>query len=83
MEAATRLGYKWPTLCNGDGTCTICFVEVVEGADRLSPIGPVERRALDVLPGRRLYEGVVRLACQARPAGRVVVKKTGVRARDA
>ncbi|WP_449351030.1 2Fe-2S iron-sulfur cluster-binding protein [Streptomyces shaanxiensis] len=37
FTAAQRLGYRWPTLCGGKGTCRTCFVQVDEGAENCSP----------------------------------------------
>ena len=31
FSAAQRLGYRWPTVCGGKGTCRTCFVQVEEG----------------------------------------------------
>lgn len=79
MGAATRLGYRWPTLCNGDGTCTVCWVEVTEGAGALGPLTDHERSWLQGFPAQRLCAGPARLACQAAVHGPVVVRKKGVR----
>lgn len=78
MAAAGRHGYRWPTLCQGDGTCTVCWMEVVDGPGHLAPVGDRERAALRAFPAR-LCAGAVRLACQARVHGDVVVHKQGVR----
>lgn len=79
MAAAQRSGYRWPTLCRGDGTCTICWVEVEAGADHLSDIAPLERDALEVVSRVLRATRTVRLACQARVNGDVRVRKPGVR----
>jgi ferredoxin len=80
MAAAVRTGYRWPTVCGGQGTCRTCFFEVVEGATNLSPVESFEREGLDSLgpiPGGNLER---RLACQARVmTGTVTVRKRGVR----
>jgi ferredoxin, 2Fe-2S len=67
MAAATRAGWRWPTVCRGSAICTRCVVTVrPEDVDALSPMEPDERGALDrsrwfgrPVPGERL-------ACQVR-----------------
>lgn len=78
MAAARRLGYRWPTLCNGDGTCTICWAEVTDGAGHLGPLTDLERVWLKTFPAD-LYQGQPRLACQAVIRGSVALRKKGVR----
>ncbi len=82
MGAAQAAGYYWPTTCGGEGRCTTCACEVIEGADVLSAIGRGERATLVAERGEGVLRTPVRLACQARVEGegRVVVKKAGVRA---
>lgn len=81
MGAALRAGYRWPSLCGGDGTCSICWVEVLSGGQRLSEAGPAERDTLELVPALVRRTRVVRLACQARVQGDVRVRKTGVKPR--
>lgn len=81
IEAAWRLGYHWPTICYGQANCTMCHVEVLSGAEHLSPVEEDEHEALQHrLPGsgrRDLTQ--VRLACRARANGDATVRKKGVR----
>ena len=79
FAAAVRLGYRWPTVCGGKGTCRTCFVEVDEGAENCSPMGPLEREGIQAL--RRPVDGRTRLACRLRVAGPVTVTRRGVRRR--
>ncbi|MGW1747273.1 2Fe-2S iron-sulfur cluster-binding protein [Streptomyces sp. NPDC002092] len=79
FTAAQRLGYRWPTVCGGKGTCRTCFVEVVEGVENCSPVGPLEREGIEAL--RRPVDGLTRLACRLRVEGPVTVTKRGVRRR--
>jgi ferredoxin, 2Fe-2S len=80
MAAAERAGFRWPTTCHGQAECTVCFVVVEQGADHFTSTEPRELAALGNVAGRSLYEGrTLRLACQARPTGDVVVRKRGVR----
>ncbi|MGH3629739.1 MAG: 2Fe-2S iron-sulfur cluster-binding protein [Sciscionella sp.] len=78
MAAAERQGYRWPTVCGGQGTCQTCFVEVLGGADSCSKIGALEHEGIAAL--RRPTDGGIRLACQLRILGNgVTVLKRGVR----
>jgi 2Fe-2S ferredoxin len=79
MGAARRLGYRWPTVCDGDGVCTVCWMEVLEGADQLTGRTEVEDRWLRNFRGGRFCKGDLRLACQAVVEGAVSVRKKGVR----
>jgi 2Fe-2S ferredoxin len=80
MHAAERLGYRWPTVCHGQAVCTTCFFEVLAGSEHLVVPAPLERSALassavvDSAGG-----GPMRLACQAKVTGDVIVGKRGVR----
>ncbi len=66
LAAADALGVKIGRVCGGSGTCSTCRVQVVVGAENLSPIEENEiayRLGADV-----------RLGCQARSAGDVGVR---------
>ena len=78
MSAAIRAGYRWPTVCGGQGTCRTCFVLVESGAENCSGISSLEAEGIDAI--RRTVTGDVRLACQLRLTGGVAtVHKRGVR----
>ena len=83
MGAAQAAGYYWPTTCNGEGRCTTCACDVVEGAAALEPMGKAERKTLVEERGEGILRTAVRLACQARPqagfTGLIIVRKAGVR----
>ena len=82
MATATAQGYYWPTTCGGEGRCTTCACEVVEGAALLEEMGRTERKALVYERGEGVLRTPTRLACQARLQdldGTVVVRKAGVR----
>jgi 2Fe-2S ferredoxin len=79
FAAATRLGFRWPTVCGGNGTCRACHLWVIEGAENLPPVESLEQEGLDFLRGVVPNKESVRLACQLKPVGNVVVKKHGVR----
>jgi ferredoxin len=80
MAAARRQGYKWPTVCEMQATCTVCHLIVTS---ELHSLGPIEGRERDgLLSLLRRYPdrapGEVRLACQAVVLGDVTVTKRGV-----
>lgn len=83
MGAAQAHGFYWPTTCGGEGRCTTCACEVVEGASMLEPRGRAESRTLVEERGEAVLRSTVRLACQARlrpgADGRMIVRKAGVR----
>jgi 2Fe-2S ferredoxin len=79
MAAALRAGYHWPTVCNGQGTCRVCRVEVVSRSENLREPSRFEIESLQGLPPKTLDHGEPRLACQAQVQGDVVVRKHGVR----
>jgi 2Fe-2S ferredoxin len=82
MGAAQALGYYWPTTCNGEGRCTTCACDVVEGAEQLEPMGRTEQKTLVLERGQAVLASGLRLACQARlreDGEAVTVKKPGVR----
>jgi 2Fe-2S ferredoxin len=81
MGAAQDAGYYWPTTCGGEGRCTTCACEIVDGAAALSPMGRSEEQTLVAERGPAVLGTNVRLACQARVLRDVaiVVQKLGVR----
>lgn len=54
--------------CGGYGQCGTCVVEIVEGADQLSPRTPFEEKILRRKPAN------YRLACQVLVNGPITVK---------
>jgi ferredoxin, 2Fe-2S len=79
LAAAIRQGYRWPTLCNGVGECTICFVKMLVGTANVAPAQHAERERLDEC-GR--YDPDIRLACQLEVRGPITVLKRGLRKRE-
>src|SRR5262245_2364274 len=79
LEAAERLGFSWPTLCHGDCCCSVCWMEVIQGCERIPQPDDDEQETLELLPQSARPNGTVRLACRARPEGDIVVEKRGVR----
>ena len=79
MDAVCAEGYFWPVGCAKNGECTNCAMVVVSGLGRLSVMGRYERSNLIRQRGARSIEDPrLRLACQARVHGDVVVYKRGV-----
>jgi 2Fe-2S ferredoxin len=79
METAERLGFFWPIGCDRLGECTNCAMEVVSGLARISPMGRYERANIIRQRGPlAIADPRLRLACQARVSGDVVVYKRGV-----
>lgn len=75
-------GLRWPTICGGQGDCLVCHIEVLECPEHLGTPDDAESHAVRTLRGDRGGRGEhVRLACQARVHGDVVVLKRGVRRR--
>ena len=83
MAAAERLGYRWPTVCHGQGLCTTCFIKVTAHPEHLSEISKLEREGIARVASPVKEGEVLRLACQARVEGDVTVFKRGVRHEDA
>ncbi|MBD2869646.1 2Fe-2S iron-sulfur cluster-binding protein [Paenibacillus arenilitoris] len=67
LDAARRAGVPVSTRCGGKAACFMCKVAVRPGSE-LQPMKDIERRKLCGLES----EGI-RLACQARAAGKVAV----------
>ncbi len=79
LEAAVAAGYYWPEGCPRNGECTNCAMQVISGLGRLSGMGRFERENLIRQRGpRSIDDPRLRLACQARASGDVIVYKLGV-----
>ena len=79
LDAVAAHGFYWPVGCAKNGECTNCAMEVVSGIGRLSAMGRYERQNLIRQRGRgSIADPRLRLACQARLEGDVVVFKRGV-----
>ena len=60
------MGVRVSRVCGGDGACGTCRIEVVEGANNLTPPTPDETY--------KELEPPYRLSCQCKLLGDVVVK---------
>src|SRR5438094_7712816 len=84
MEAAHEDGLYWPTTCGGEGICTSCACTIEDGDANLEPIGRGELKTLaEDLGEAAVRARRLRLACQARVHGDVIVTKRGVRRAEA
>jgi 2Fe-2S ferredoxin len=76
MAAARRMTLRWPSVCNGQGNCTVCYVKIEEGIDNAGAAHQQERERLN-FAGRR--DPSFRLACQLKVSGPMRVRKNGVK----
>jgi ferredoxin len=79
MAAARRMALRWPSVCNGQGNCTACYVKIEEGIENAGAAHQQERERLD-FAGRR--DPSFRLACQLKVSGPMRVSKKGVKLPD-
>lgn len=70
FEAGARLAAGIDTACVGKGTCGLCRVKILSGAEHLTPYTDEERKHL----GNVYHITKVRLACRARLAGDVTIQ---------
>ncbi len=74
FEAGAKVSAAIDTACVGKGTCGLCRVRILTGAEHLNPFTDEERKHL----GNVYHLTKVRLACRSRIAGDVsfeVVRK--------
>jgi ferredoxin len=65
FEAGARVSAGIDTACVGKGTCGLCRVKIVAGAEHLTPYSDEERKHL----GNVYHLTRVRLACRSRLTG--------------
>jgi len=70
FDAGARAGVTIETACVGKGTCGLCRVKVLAGADALTPYTDEEERHL----GNLYHLTRVRLSCRTRVSGDVTVE---------
>ena len=73
FEVARAAGVAITTACVGKATCGLCRVKIVGGEDVLTPLNTAERKHL----GNVYFINKLRLSCQARVSGDVVVEIPG------
>jgi adenylate cyclase len=71
LDTARRAGVPLASACGGEAACSTCRLVVVEGRDELAPPAPEEAAVLASLGA----ETSLRLACRARPAGTMTVRR--------
>ncbi len=69
FDAGAKITAGIETSCVGKGTCGLCRVKIVSGAEHLPPYTDEERKHL----GNVYHITKVRLACRCRLAGDVTV----------
>lgn len=72
LDAARRAGLPVAQSCGGVAVCSWCKMQVLEGADGLSPVEPPEER----LMRRQSFKPNERASCQAEVHGDVTVTTT-------
>lgn len=70
FAAGARVAAGIETACVGKGTCGLCRVAIVAGAEHLAPYTDEERKHL----GNVYHITKIRLACRCRPTGDVTIE---------
>lgn len=70
FDAGKRGGVLVPTACMAKGTCGLCRVKILSGAEHLPPPSAVEQKHL----GNTYFITKLRLSCQICPAGDLTVR---------
>jgi len=70
FDAAARVSAGVDTACVGKGTCGLCRVKILAGAEHLNPYTDEERKHL----GNVYHLTKVRLSCRCRPTGDVTIE---------
>jgi ferredoxin len=70
FDAAARVSAGVDTACVGKGTCGLCRVKILAGAEHLNPYTDEERKHL----GNVYHITKVRLSCRCRPTGDVTIE---------
>jgi ferredoxin len=70
FEAGAKANAGIDTACVGKGTCGLCRVKIVTGAEHLNPYTDEERKHL----GNVYHLTKVRLSCRCRPTGDVTIE---------
>ena len=70
FEAGAKIAAGIDTACVGKGTCGLCRVKVISGAEHLNPYTDEERKHL----GNVYHLTKVRLSCRCRVSGDVTIE---------
>ena len=72
MEELLRANLPVASSCHGDGICGKCRIKIIEGAQNLSKIGPLEQLLRDRLRIPPEY----RISCQTQVLGDITIDTT-------
>jgi ferredoxin len=70
FDAGAKASAGIDTACVGKGTCGLCRVKIVAGAEHLNPFTDEERKHL----GNVYHLTKVRLSCRSKPSGDVTIE---------
>jgi ferredoxin, 2Fe-2S len=70
FDAGAKASAGIDTACVGKGTCGLCRVKIVAGAEHLNPFTDEERKHL----GNVYHLTKVRLSCRSKPTGDVTIE---------
>jgi ferredoxin len=70
FDAGRRVNVLIPTACMAKGTCGLCRVKIISGAEHLPPPSAVEQRHL----GNTYFITRLRLSCQITPTSDLTVR---------
>lgn len=70
FDAGAKVTARIDTACVGKGTCGLCRVKIVAGAEHTNPFTDEERKHL----GNVYHITKVRLACRTKPTGDVTIQ---------
>jgi len=70
FEAGAKISAGIDTACVGKGTCGLCRVKIVAGAEHLTPFTEEERKHL----GNVYHITKVRLSCRCKVSGDVTIE---------
>lgn len=70
LDATEAVGLPIASACGSEGACARCGLEIVEGAEGLTPESERERRIKE----RNRIDPEQRLACRVRPEGDLTVR---------
>jgi uncharacterized 2Fe-2S/4Fe-4S cluster protein (DUF4445 family) len=73
FAVARQAGIPITTACGAKATCGLCRVKIISGETSISPINDVEKKHL----GNVYFITKLRLSCQTRVSGDVVVEIPG------
>jgi len=85
FECAEQVGVRVPTSCRKNGKCRECLVEVVEGAELLSPLAPEEQHLRDrfrLSCRAQVAEGAGTIRCHTLRRGKMRIEREAFELND-